>query len=79
MSLSIVMCFLIYFVNLKIKSIQSFGYTHRGRMYVHIFIGIHIHICIIKKFIGASLSVLYDIQKKSAITYLYSYRTGRIL
>jgi hypothetical protein len=27
------------FVNLKIKSIQSFRYTHRYRLYVHVIIG----------------------------------------
>jgi hypothetical protein len=34
------------FVNLKIKSTQSFGCAHIGKMCVHIFIGVsaHIHI-----------------------------------
>jgi hypothetical protein len=33
------------FVNLKIKAAQSFGGTHRGRMYVHIYIWVSAHIC----------------------------------
>jgi hypothetical protein len=33
------------FVNLKIKLAQSFGYAHRGRIYVHIFIEINIYTC----------------------------------
>ncbi len=34
------------FVNLKIKSTQSFGGTHRDRMYVDIFIGVNAYMCI---------------------------------
>jgi hypothetical protein len=31
------------FVNLKIKSVQSFRVVHRNRVYVHIFIGVSNH------------------------------------
>jgi hypothetical protein len=31
------------FVNLKIKQIQSFGVAYRGRICVHIFIGVSVH------------------------------------
>jgi hypothetical protein len=31
------------FVNLKIKSTQSFGCAHIGKMCVHIFIGVSVH------------------------------------
>jgi hypothetical protein len=31
------------FVNLNIKSTQSFGGVHRDRMYVYIFIGMSVH------------------------------------
>jgi hypothetical protein len=34
------------FVNLKIKPPQSFRYTHRGRVCVHVFIGVNTHTCI---------------------------------
>jgi hypothetical protein len=30
-------------MNLKIKSVQSFGCTHRVRMYVYVFIGVSAH------------------------------------
>jgi hypothetical protein len=33
------------FVNLKIKSAQSFGCAHRGRMCVRVFIGVSVHTC----------------------------------
>jgi hypothetical protein len=33
------------FVNLKIKSTQSFRYTHRGRMYIYVFIWVITHTC----------------------------------
>jgi hypothetical protein len=33
------------FVNLKIKSTQSFGCAHRGRMCVRVFIGMSAHTC----------------------------------
>jgi hypothetical protein len=33
------------FVNLKIKLVQSFGDVHRGRMCVHVFIGVSDHTC----------------------------------
>jgi hypothetical protein len=32
------------FVNLKIKPIQSFGCTHKGRVYVYIFIEVNTYI-----------------------------------
>jgi hypothetical protein len=31
------------FVNLKIKPAQSFRCAHRGRVYVHVFIGVSVH------------------------------------
>jgi hypothetical protein len=31
------------FVNLKIKSAQSFGDAHKGKMYVYVFIGVSTH------------------------------------
>jgi hypothetical protein len=37
---------MIDFVNLKIKLTQSFRGVHRGRVYVHIFIGMSDHTCI---------------------------------
>jgi hypothetical protein len=37
--------FLIDFINLKIKLVQSFEYVHRDMMYVRIFMGVHIHMC----------------------------------
>jgi hypothetical protein len=33
------------FVNLKIKSAQSFGYAHRDRLCVCVFIGVSAYIC----------------------------------
>jgi hypothetical protein len=33
------------FVNLKIKSAQSFRDAHRDRMCVHVFIGVSTHMC----------------------------------
>jgi hypothetical protein len=33
------------FVNLKIKSTQSFRDTHRDTIYMHIFIGVNVHMC----------------------------------
>jgi hypothetical protein len=33
------------FVNLKIKPTQSFRDTHRGRVYVYVFIGVSAHTC----------------------------------
>jgi hypothetical protein len=33
------------FVNLKIKSTQSFRCAHRGRVYMRAFIGVSVHIC----------------------------------
>jgi hypothetical protein len=33
------------FVNLKIKSAQSFGCAHRGRVCVRVFIGVSVHTC----------------------------------
>jgi hypothetical protein len=33
------------FVNLKIKSAQSFGDAHRGRVCVRVFIGVSAHMC----------------------------------
>jgi hypothetical protein len=33
------------FVNLKIKLAQSFGDAHRGRVCVHVFIGMSAHTC----------------------------------
>jgi hypothetical protein len=33
------------FVNLKIKSAQSFRGTHRNTIYMHIFIGVNVHMC----------------------------------
>jgi hypothetical protein len=33
------------FVNLKIKSTQSFKGAHRGRVYVYVFIGVSAHTC----------------------------------
>jgi hypothetical protein len=36
---------LIDFMNIKIKSIQSFRDVYRGRMYVRVFIGVSAHIC----------------------------------
>jgi hypothetical protein len=35
------------FVNLKIKMIQSFGYAHKGKVYVRVFIGVSARTCII--------------------------------
>jgi hypothetical protein len=35
------------FINLKIKSTQSFGGAHRGRMYVCVFIEMSAHTCMI--------------------------------
>jgi hypothetical protein len=37
--------FLIDFINLKIKLVQSFECVHRDMMYVRIFMGVHIHMC----------------------------------
>jgi hypothetical protein len=37
---------MIDFVNLKIKLTQSFRGVYRGRVYVHIFIGMSDHTCI---------------------------------
>jgi hypothetical protein len=34
------------FMNLKIKSAQSFGIVHSDRVYVRVFIGVSTHICI---------------------------------
>jgi hypothetical protein len=34
------------FINIKIKSIQSFRDADRGRMYIHVFIKISTYICI---------------------------------
>jgi hypothetical protein len=34
------------FVNLKIKSTQSFRGAHRDRMYVHVFIEVSVYMCI---------------------------------
>jgi hypothetical protein len=31
------------FMNLKIKPTQSFGGVHRGRIYVHVLIGVNAH------------------------------------
>jgi hypothetical protein len=43
------------FMNLKIKSIQSFRCVHRGKMYVHMLIGVSVHtymsICIYTVFL----------------------------
>jgi hypothetical protein len=33
------------FVNVKIKSTQSFKCAHRNRMYVHIFVGVSNYTC----------------------------------
>jgi hypothetical protein len=33
------------FVNLKIKPTQSFRCAHRSRVYVRVFIGVSVHIC----------------------------------
>jgi hypothetical protein len=33
---------MIDFVNLKIKSAQSFRYAYRGKMYVYVFIGVSV-------------------------------------
>jgi hypothetical protein len=44
-SLLIVRCCLIDFVNLKIKSIQSFKGAHRGRLYVRVFIDVSVYRC----------------------------------
>jgi hypothetical protein len=33
------------FMNLKIKPTQSFGGAHRGRVCVHVFIGVSAHTC----------------------------------
>jgi hypothetical protein len=33
------------FVNLKIKSAQSFGCAHRGRVYMRVFIEVSAHVC----------------------------------
>jgi hypothetical protein len=33
------------FVNLKIKPTQSFRCAHRSRVYVRVFIGMSVHIC----------------------------------
>jgi hypothetical protein len=33
------------FINLKIKSTQSFGGAHRGRVYVCVFIGVNARTC----------------------------------
>jgi hypothetical protein len=35
----------INFVNLKIKSVQLFGYAHRGRVCMRVFIGLSARIC----------------------------------
>jgi hypothetical protein len=34
------------FVNLKIKSTQSFRCVHRSMIYIHVFIGVSVHTCI---------------------------------
>jgi hypothetical protein len=36
---------MIEFINLKIKQTQSFGYTHKDRMYMHMFIWVNAHTC----------------------------------
>jgi hypothetical protein len=33
------------FINLKIKSVQSFEGAHKGRMYMHVFIWVSVHMC----------------------------------
>jgi hypothetical protein len=35
------------FVNLKIKTVQSFGYAHKGKVCVRVFIGVSARTCII--------------------------------
>jgi hypothetical protein len=49
------MLLVINFVNLKIKLAQSFGGAHRGRVYVHVFIGVsarmHMSICVYPVFL----------------------------
>jgi hypothetical protein len=48
------------FMNLKIKSVQSFGYVHRDKLYIHTFIKVNVHIYIyIYKYL-----CLYCISKK---------------
>jgi hypothetical protein len=37
---------MIDFVNLKIKSTQSFKCSHKNRVYIHVFIGVNTHIYI---------------------------------
>jgi hypothetical protein len=39
------------FVNFNIKPAQSFEDAHRGRVCVHIFIGVSAHTCIVSTFI----------------------------
>jgi hypothetical protein len=47
----------INFVNLKIKSVQLFGYAHRGRVCMRVFIGLSARICM-------SIYVLFCVSKK---------------
>jgi hypothetical protein len=35
------------FMNLKMKSAQYLRYAYKGRVYVHIFIGISAHTCVL--------------------------------
>jgi hypothetical protein len=37
--------FITNFINLKIKPTQCFGGAHRGRMYMHAFVGVGAHMC----------------------------------
>jgi hypothetical protein len=54
------------FMNLKIKSTQSFRYAHRGRMCMHTFIEVSAHTCM-------SICVLYCVSLKNLITTFSHY------
>jgi hypothetical protein len=53
------------FVNLKIKSVQSFRCAHRGKIYVHMLIGVSAHMY---------MSIyIYTVFLKEMITNIMSY------
>jgi hypothetical protein len=59
------------FVNLKIKSAQSFRGTHRDTIYMHIFIGVNIHMCM-----NIYVSTIFLIKK--IFQWIVGSRSGRI-
>jgi hypothetical protein len=60
------------FVNLKIKPAQSFKIDHRGRVCVHVFIGVSAHMCI-------STHPLYCVSKKRILEILNMLKLCHII